>query len=231
MSATMPERIFADLALSAAVDTAAMSWLPSPAAGVERKPLDRDGGEVARATSIVRYAPGSRFAPHRHERGEEFLVLEGVFADEKGRYPAGTYVRNPPGSSHAPFSVEGCVIFVKLRQMPDADRQNVVLDTTAAPWQPTGLPGHWRMTLFASPVTDEVVQLERLAPGAVLGPRRLAGGEEILVLDGTLAADGAVHRPGGWLRRPAGDAPALSSPEGCRFWVKRGHLPAGEPAA
>ena len=205
MSATMPERIFADLALSAPVDTAAMSWLPSPAAGVERKPLDRDGGE--------------------------FLVLEGVFADEKGRYPAGTYVRNPPGSSHAPFSVEGCVIFVKLRQMPDADRQNVVLDTTAAPWQPTGLPGHWRMTLFASPVTDEVVQLERLAPGTALGPRRLAGGEEILVLDGALAADGRVHRPGTWLRRPAGDAPALSSPVGCRFWVKRGHLPAGEPAA
>ncbi len=79
-------------------------------------------------------------------------------------------------------------------------------------------------------MADEVVQLERLAPGTVLGPRRLAGGEEILVLDGTLAADGGVHRPGAWLRRPAGDAPALSSPGGCRFWVKRGHLPVGEPA-
>jgi anti-sigma factor ChrR (cupin superfamily) len=231
MSAAMPERIFADLTLSAAVDTAAMGWLPSPAAGVERKPLDRDGGEVARATSIVRYAPGSRFSPHLHERGEEFLVLEGVFADEQGRYPAGTYVRNPPGSSHAPFSEAGCIIFVKLRQMPDGDRRNVVVDTNAAPWEPAGPPGHWRMALFASPVTDEIVQLERLAPGTVIGPRRLGGGEEILVLDGVLATDGKVHRPGAWLRRPAGEAPALSSPAGCRFWVKRGHLPAGGPAA
>jgi anti-sigma factor ChrR (cupin superfamily) len=231
MSANMPERIFADLTLAAVADTDSMAWLPSPAAGVERKPLDRDGGEVARATSIVRYAPGSRFSPHPHERGEEFLVLEGIFADEHGRYPAGTYVRNPPGTSHAPFSVEGCTIFVKLRQMPDADRQNVVIDTTAAPWQPTGMPGHRRMTLFVSAVTDETVDLERLAPGTDLAPRRLAGGEEIFVLDGSLLVDGDLRRPGAWIRRPAGDAPAMSSREGCRFWVKRGHLPTARERA
>src|SRR5215470_12082557 len=133
MNATLPERIFADLTMPASADTSAMPWIPSPSPGVERKPLDRDGGEVARATSVVRYAAGSRFAPHGHQRGEEFLVLEGVFADEHGRYPAGTYVRNPPGSAHAPFSDEGCTILVKLRQMPDAERQTVVVDTNAAP--------------------------------------------------------------------------------------------------
>ena len=114
MSAALPEHIFADLTEAAFADTEAMAWLTSPSPGVERKPLDRDGGEVARATSVVRYAAGSRFSPHRHERGEEFLVLDGVFADEHGRYPAGSYVRNPPGSAHAPFSDEGCTILVKV---------------------------------------------------------------------------------------------------------------------
>ena len=227
MSAALPEHIFADLTEAAFADTEAMAWLASPSPGVERKPLDRDGGEVARATSVVRYAAGSRFSPHRHERGEEFLVLDGVFADEHGRYPAGSYVRNPPGSAHAPFSDEGCTILVKLRQMPDPDRQPVVIDTAAAPWVPTGLPGHWRQSLYVSAVSDETVEIERLAPGTAIAPRLLAGGEEIFVLEGSLVVDGARHRRGAWIRRPAGDAAAMASPEGCRFWVKRGHLPAG----
>jgi anti-sigma factor ChrR (cupin superfamily) len=181
---------------------------------------------VARATSVVRYAAGSRFAPHRHERGEEFLVLDGVFADENGRYPAGTYVRNPPGSAHAPFSDEGCTILVKLRQMPDADRQNVVIDTNAAPWVPAGVSGHWRQSLYASAVSTETVAIERLAPGTAIAPRRPGGGEEIFVLEGSLLVDGVLHRRGAWIRRPAGDGAAMASPDGCRFWVKRGHLAA-----
>ncbi|GAL13613.1 hypothetical protein JCM19233_4618 [Vibrio astriarenae] len=52
-------------------------------------PLDRVGGEVARATSIVRYKPNSAFSPHTHDGGEEFFVLEGVFSDEHGDYPQG----------------------------------------------------------------------------------------------------------------------------------------------
>jgi hypothetical protein len=60
--------------------------------------LDRIGDEVARATSIVRYAPASHFSPHVHDGGEEFLVLEGTFQDEHGDYPVGSYVRNPPTS-------------------------------------------------------------------------------------------------------------------------------------
>ena len=112
----------ADFARRAAVHAAAMPWVASPMAGVERRMLDRVGGEVARATSIVRYAPGSHFAPHRHDGGEEFLVLEGVFQDEHGDYPPGTYVRNPPGTSHQPGSSPGCTIFVKLWQFDPRDR-------------------------------------------------------------------------------------------------------------
>jgi hypothetical protein len=90
---------------------------------------DRVGDEVARATSIVRYAVGSAFSPHTHGGGEEFLVLEGVFQDEHGDYPVGSYVRNPPQSRHTPRSDPGCVLFVKLHQFDPNDRQHVRLDT------------------------------------------------------------------------------------------------------
>ena len=56
--------------------------------------------------------------PHRHFGGEEIFVLEGVFADEFGEYPAGTWLRSPHMSMHKPFSREGCLIFVKTGHLP-----------------------------------------------------------------------------------------------------------------
>ena len=108
-----------------------LAWQASPIEGVERQMLDREGGEVARATSVVRYAPNTEFTPHAHDGGEEILVLDGCFSDERGDYPAGTYLRNPPGSQHAPFSTEGCTLFVKLRQFAQADSQELRLNTKA----------------------------------------------------------------------------------------------------
>ena len=93
-----------------------LEWIASPMAGVDRRMLDRIGAEVARATTIVRYAEGSRFSEHTHSGGEEFIVLEGIFQDEHGDYHAGTYVRNPPTTAHTPRSEMGCTIFVKLCQ-------------------------------------------------------------------------------------------------------------------
>ena len=117
------ELVNADFTQRVVIATDTMPWIPSPQAGVERRLLDRIGGEVARATSLVRYAPASAFPAHGHALGEEFLVLDGVFSDEHGDYPAGTYVRNPPGSHHTPRTAPGCIIFVKLRQMqPAGDR-------------------------------------------------------------------------------------------------------------
>ena len=97
-----------------------LSWVASPESGVERRMLERTGDEVAKATSIVRYQAGSKFQTHTHAFGEEILVLDGVLSDEAGDYPAGTYIMNPPGSSHAPYSKTGCILFVKLRHLgPD----------------------------------------------------------------------------------------------------------------
>ena len=114
--------------------TEQMPWSPSPAAGVERRQLDRQGEEVARATSIVRYASGSYFAAHTHGGGEEIFVLEGVFSDEHGHYSPGSYLRNPPGTTHTPFSEPGCVIFVKLWQFNPGDAQTVCQQTEQGSW-------------------------------------------------------------------------------------------------
>jgi anti-sigma factor ChrR (cupin superfamily) len=127
-------KLHADLSRPAIVDSTSLDWVPSPSPGVERRMLERDGDEVARATSIVRYAPGSEFPTHRHGGGEEYMVLEGVFSDEHGDFPAGTYVRNPVGSSHAPKTAPGCTIFVKLRQMDPDDQDQVTIDTKAGDW-------------------------------------------------------------------------------------------------
>ena len=120
-------RLNDDLPVRTLVHAAALDWMPSPAKGVERRMLFRIGGEKARATSIVRYAPGSRFSRHGHPGGEEFLVLEGTFQDETGDFPAGAYVRNPPGTGHAPGSESGCTIFVKLWQFRADDRERAIL--------------------------------------------------------------------------------------------------------
>lgn len=218
------ESLRADFSRREVVDTTRVEWLASPQAGVDRRMLDRIGGEVARATSIVRYAPASSFPAHAHALGEEFLVLEGVFSDEHGDYPVGTYVRNPPGSTHMPRTGPGCTIFVKLRQMRDDDQERVVIDTARQDWQPADTPGHHRIALFSRPGGGEDVALERLAPGVSVAPYECPGGEEILVLDGSFSDDAGSHKVGAWLRNPAGYWHGVASRDGCTFWVKRGHM-------
>jgi ChrR Cupin-like domain len=189
--------------------------------------LDRIGDEVARATSIVRYAPHSRFSSHTHGGGEEFLVLDGVFQDEHGDYPAGAYVRNPPTSSHTPSSEPGCTIFVKLWQFDPDDRTPVRIDTSGLSFASApGLPGVEFALLYES--TRELVLLERWAPGCSISVP-LPGGIELLVLDGSFIEDGEEFTRLSWLRLPA-DArlQATAGPAGCEVWVKSGHL-AREP--
>jgi anti-sigma factor ChrR (cupin superfamily) len=223
----MDELINADFTQRVVVATNDLPWVPSPQAGVERRLLDRIGGEVARATSLVRYAPDSAFPPHVHALGEEFLVLDGIFSDEHGDYPEGTYIRNPPGSSHSPRTAPGCTILVKLRQMPVTEVDRVVLDTTKAKWQPSAVDGHQRQVLYASSDTGEVVTLERLAAGAALTSTECEGGEEIFLLTGTLTDDYGRYGAGTWIRSPAGFRSNFGSQEGAVFWAKRGHLRPG----
>ncbi|UOR15378.1 cupin domain-containing protein [Qipengyuania aquimaris] len=214
-------RVNADFSERVLVHTSELEWQASPMKGVERRMLDRIGGEVARATSIVRYAPGSAFSEHTHHGGEEFIVLEGTFQDEHGDYPAGTYVRNPPTTHHIPRSDNGCTIFVKLWQFDPGDRDQFDLNLSALDLEQAG------DGLSASVLHDderETVAFEKLEPGASrsLGD---AGGAEVLLLDGALSGEGIGMAKHDWLRLPKGDRIDLvAGPEGASLWIKTGHL-------
>lgn len=213
----------ADFAQRVAVHAATLPWIPSPMAGVERRMLDRIGDEVARATSIVRYAPRSHFSPHTHGGGEEFLVLEGVFQDEHGDYPPGSYVRNPPTTRHTPGSEPGCVIFVKLWQFEPSDRTEVRIETGTAAFKPAaGRPGVEFVPLFQD--AREEVRLERWAPHARV-ELTVPGGAELLVLSGNFEERGEAFAEQSWLRLPAkATLQAKAGIDGCRVWIKTGHL-------
>ena len=198
-------------------------WLPSPLPGVERRMLDRVGGEVARATSIVRYLPGASFSRHVHGGGEEILVLEGVFSDERGDYAAGTYLRNPPGSAHAPFSRDGCVLFVKLWQFAAQDLEPVCLNTRTEAWRQGMVPGLQVMPLHEYDGVSTA--LVRWAPDTVFNLHQHVGGEEILVLGGLFRDEAGNYPQGTWLRSPRFSQHApYTGAEGALIYVKVGHL-------
>jgi anti-sigma factor ChrR (cupin superfamily) len=209
-----------DPTLRAVVHAGAAEWTPSPEPGVERKMLERDGGEVARASSLVRFSAGASYPSHRHDLGEEMLVLAGIISDQSGDFGTGAYLRNPPGSAHAPWSEQGCLLFVKLRQMDSGERARVALDTRALRWQ-RPLSGVSLLELHAGP--RERVELVRLDEGASL---ELADphGEEVLVLDGGAQDGFGVYARHSWFRNPPGTATTLTSRSGCVFYRKRGHL-------
>ena len=219
----------ADFSRRAVVHAARLPWVASPMAGVERRMLDRIGAEVARATSIVRYAPHSHFSPHVHGGGEEFLVLEGVFQDEHGDYPAGSYVRNPPTSRHQPGSAPGCTIFVKLWQFDPDDRTEVRIDAGQRIFHPVpDRPGVEIVPLFED--AREEVRLERWSAGARIA-LDLPGGMEVLVLEGGFSEGGESFVPQSWLRLPRGSRlEAAAGPAGARVWIKAGHLALAQSA-
>ncbi|MGR5133455.1 cupin domain-containing protein [Vibrio alfacsensis] len=204
------------------INTEQQEWISSPAPGVWRKPLEREAKESGHTTSIVKYEANSAFATHPHPLGEEILVLEGVFSDENGDYPAGTYLRNPPGSHHAPFSKEGCVILVKLNQFSPSDLSPVCIDTTTATW----LPGIGNLNVL--PLHDfehEHVALVKWPKGERFQPHRHFGGEEILVLSGAFKDEFGTYPKHTWLRSPHMSEHFPFVEEETIIWVKTGHLP------
>ena len=221
--------LHADFTKRAVVHAATLAWVASPTAGVERRMLDRIGDEVARATTIVRFAEGSSFPAHVHGGGEEYLVLEGVFQDEHGDFPAGSYIRNPPTSNHTPASKPGCTILVKLWQFDPADRTHVRIDTNKMASLPAlDRPGVSLMPLFCD--GNEDVRIETWPAGANID-LDAEGGLELLVLEGGFSEGGEDFVPHSWLRLPDGAAlAAVAGPQGCRVWLKTGHLHHLRPA-
>ncbi|WP_230969763.1 cupin domain-containing protein [Nitrogeniibacter aestuarii] len=204
------------------VDTVSTPWVESPTPGVRRRMLARHGGEQGLATSIVRYDPGARFPEHAHPEGEEIYVLSGCFEDEHGRYPAGTYLRNPHGSTHTPFSQTGCDLFVKLRQLPAHATRSVVAPPGPADWRPGLVPGLSVFSLDAQGPGHTA--LVRWSPDTRFQRHWHHGGEEILVLDGTFEDEHGRYPTGTWIRSPHMSTHEPFSREGCLILVKVGHL-------
>lgn len=210
------------------VDTTQEPWHPSPVAGVERLYLDRDEQPtLTRATSLVRYAPGSSFEPHTHEFGEELFVIEGTFSDEHGSYPKGSYVHNPPDSTHTPHCEAGCLVFVKQQQLDPKDLQRKIVQTPTEPWLPGLVEGLSVMPLHQ--FKTESTALVKWGPNTQFNPHRHWGGEEIFVLEGVFRDEFGIYPAGTWIRSPhfSQHTPFTRS-EGCMIWVKTGHLQAAQ---
>ena len=214
--------INADFSKDAIVRPGEVDWVPSPLPGVERIMLDRIGDEVARATSFVRYAAGSKFDAHEHALGEEFLVIDGVFSDASGDYGPGSYVRNPPGTSHAPWSENGCTIFVKLRQFQEGDLEQKVFNIHDGPYVDGRIPGADRMYLHE--YGEEMVWISKIEPNTYFPEHVHPGGEEFVVIEGEICDENHVWPQGSWVRFPDGSRHSPFTKTGCLLWVKTGHL-------
>ncbi|MFK8027866.1 MAG: cupin domain-containing protein [Gammaproteobacteria bacterium] len=217
--------INADLSQHIVVDTKQMQWESSPSGTVWRKPLYRVGGEFGPVTSIVKYEAGGQFRTHPHPQGEEIYVLDGEFCDDHGRYPAGTYILNPDGTEHAPFSEIGCTLFVRLRQYDGAKRKQLAVNTHTMEWRQGMVEGLTVLPLYSQPDYPENMALVRWQADTYFPEHTHPGGEEIFVLEGTFEDDYGEYPTGSWIRSPYLSKHKPYSKEGCLIYVRVGGLP------
>jgi len=208
-----------DFAQTVFMDTDKIDWIASPMSGVYRKPLAREEAERGHATSLVRYEAGSVFRPHPHPLGEEILVLKGIFSDEKGDFKAGSYFRNPPGTSHAPHSLDGCLLLVKLHQFQVSDLNQIYINT----------PSIWSSShsevLSLYQFGMERVWLIRIQNGQdILSQLDLCASIELFIISGQAQYGDLLMSTGGWLREPAFSLDCWSVESNCFIWLKSGHF-------
>jgi anti-sigma factor ChrR (cupin superfamily) len=218
----MAQDIHGDISVRVVVDTKLMPWNASPSGTVWRKRLHLVGeAESGQVTSVVRYQEHSQFPPHGHPDGEEILVLSGVFSDEHGDWPAGSYLLNAEQFHHAPYSRDGCLLFVKLRQYPGMDRRHVAVDTRTLSWEPVG-GGRERKILYAQPGYQDTTRLERWSADSALGELAYARGAELFLLDGSFEDEHGRYDALTWMRLPMHFKHHPTTQEGCELYVKEG---------
>lgn len=216
------ENINGDMSKFVSVDTNKMKWQQSPSGTVWRKRLHLVGpSEAGQVTSLVMYEANSDFHSHSHPGGEEILVLGGTFSDERGDFTAGTYLLNPDGYEHTPFSKEGGLIFVKLRQYPGTERSQIVVETQNKEWIES-VPGISIKMLYSEHNYPEEMSLQKWDSGASPGKISYPQGAELLILKGTLEDENGLYPEMSWIRYPSGAEHTPSSPRGCEFYIKRG---------
>ncbi len=214
--------IHADFSQAVIIKPEDYHWVKSPHGEVDRVMLDRIGDEIARATSLVKYAPHTTFPEHRHPHGEEILVLSGVFTENQNlHYSAGWYLRSPHQSVHQPSSEEGTLIFVKLMQIPTSETQTLRINTNdPAQWQEIGS----RLICTLVDASYEHTYLEKLKPQQLF-TEEAEGGIEILITQGQLVDKEIVYEAGTWIRLPPKThAHFQAGLSGASLYVKTGHL-------
>ena len=149
-------------------------------------------------------------------------MLSGTLSDELGEYGSGTYLKTPPGSSHTPFSEDGCTLFVKLRHLSPDDNDRIVVHTHQSPWFRGMVDGLMVMPLSEFGTTHTA--MVRWAPATYFNPHRHFGGEEIYVVEGVFSDEHGNYPQGSWIRSPNLSQHQPFSAEGCLILVKTGHL-------
>tara|TARA_B100001564_G_scaffold187571_1_gene157511 strand:- start:114 stop:776 length:663 start_codon:yes stop_codon:yes gene_type:complete len=220
----MKESLNQDFTKRVVINTSSEKWHTSPSSGVERLYLERNNmGEFAKASSIVKFHPGSKFDNHIHENGEEIFVLEGTFSDQFGDYSKGTYIRNPHNTNHVPFSKEGCKILVKLRQFRSGDNSTVIKDTLQNKWLQGMVPGLKVMPLHT--YQTEHSAMVKWEPNTQFNAHKHWGGEEIYVVEGIFYDQLGAYPKGTWMRNPhLSEHQPFTKDEGALIFVKTGHL-------
>jgi anti-sigma factor ChrR (cupin superfamily) len=215
------ENLNMDFSKNIALNTSQMEWISSPHPKVLRKPLERENAESGHTTSVVQYLKDSSFNSHPHPLGEEIYVISGTFSDETGDYPAGTYLRNPPGSSHAPFSKEGCEIFVKLNQFHPEDLTPIRIQTKSENWR----QGHGNLKVMPlHEFRGAGTALVKWPAGEKFIPHSHFGGEEIYVISGIFKDEYGEYPAGTWIRNKHLSNHHPYVEEETLILVKTGHL-------
>jgi anti-sigma factor ChrR (cupin superfamily) len=211
-----------DISRRVVLELSRLQWADSSLPGIKRKLLEYHGDEISRSTSVLRYESNTQFEPHSNKPGQEILVLEGVYEDDTGSYGAGTYILNPPGTSHATGSKSGCTIFVKNNDPALVDAQRTTIDTQDSDWFQGLVSGLTVLPL--AEIGTKHTALVRWAPETRFTPHRHYGGEEILVLEGVFEDEFGKYPAGTWIRSPHMSGHQPFSIEGCLILVMTGHL-------
>jgi anti-sigma factor ChrR (cupin superfamily) len=220
----MTAKLNMDFNRAVVVTPETQEWITSPADGVSRVPFEREAPESGHTTSLVTFEPGANFPEHTHPMGEEIFVLKGTFSDEFGDYPMGTYIRNPPGSSHSPFTREGCKLFVKLDQFHPEDTAHVIVRPDDHQWH-DGIGN--LVVLSLHEFQGQHTALVYWPANEKFQPHQHWGGEEILVISGEFIDENGHYPAGTWIRSPHLSRHYPYVEEETLILVKTGHLPEG----
>lgn len=216
-----PQKINENLLTRTAVLYNSLTWYPTIYTGISFGCFESDQ-EVQEhpVTMLTKFEPGGFFELHGHPGGEEILVLEGTFKDERGVHPPGTYMLNPEGFIHLPYSEEGCLTFVKLRQHGGKTRQQIRVNIFDLPGQPGVIPEIQVKPIYEQIDYPEKVWIEQWQPGTSLSQVVETEVKEIFVIQGTWSDELGDYPPYSWVRYSPNCPYQPASKDGCLLYVK-----------